>query len=61
MKNISKPALLDLLLPIPEDIETQRGLIGALDAARAAAVAARASAVSTRSGAGAAFATALFG
>lgn len=59
MKNISKPALLDLKFPTP-DLETQRVLVKELDAAQRSAQALSASAQLLRSNAWDAFERALF-
>lgn len=59
MKNISKPALLDLRFPVP-DLETQRALVSALYASREQAESKRSAAALSRRRAWAAFETALF-
>lgn len=59
MKNISKPALLELRFPVP-DIQTQKNLVDALDVARQRAEAARTDASLLRERAWAAFESALF-
>jgi type I restriction enzyme, S subunit len=59
MKNISKPALLDLRLPLPS-LEAQGGLVDALHSQRKAATAKRADAAALRQSAWSAFEAALF-
>ncbi|TFW33592.1 hypothetical protein [Massilia horti] len=60
MKNISKPALLGLRFPVPEDIDTQRALIKKLNEGAQAAKAKNLEAVELRRVAWAKFEAALF-
>lgn len=61
MKNISKAALMELLLPLPASQEVQRELVYALRADRAAAHELRREAAALRAAADGAFAGAVFG
>ncbi len=59
MKNISKPALLDIRFPLP-DIDVQQNLVSAIASARSIAVSKRSEAAALRQSAWAAFEAALF-
>jgi len=59
MKNISKPSLLDIVLPVPHPVEQQR-LVDIVEAARSQAAAMRTEAATLRQSAWAAFEATLF-
>jgi type I restriction enzyme S subunit len=59
MKNISKPALLDIRFPLP-DVGTQHRLVREIDSARKIAASKRAEAAALRQSAWATFEAALF-
>jgi len=61
MKNVSKPALLDLTFPLPSNLAEQKKLIADLEAARKSAADLRAKATETRRAGWKAFEAAIFG